>query len=364
MKILVVDDSALMRQTLSKILSTIAGAQVKAARDGEDALQKLTQWQPDVVTLDINMPNMDGLTCLSHIMTTRPTPVVMVSSLAQEGAIATLEALHLGAVDFVAKPGGTICSNLSSLETDICRKVSAASRARVGALSKSAAVATPSRAVSAVTGSGRAALLPQAGKRLTIIGVSTGGPGAVETLLQNIPAHYPMPIIVAQHMPENFTAAFATRLDRSLNLNVTEINRAIALEAGQVYVCKGDRDCVLSWRNHTLVAMPTPAEARYTWHPSIAKLTASATRACGGENLLCVMMTGMGNDGAQEMAAVHGQGGRVLGQSPASCVVPSMVNALHKLVPDAELAAPTQLAALIQRYAAAMNEQGVPDGVN
>lgn len=366
MKILVVDDSALMRQTITKILSTIANAEIKAARDGEDALEKLVSWQPDVVTLDINMPNMDGITCLSHIMIKRPTPVVIVSSLAQEGAIATLEALHLGAVDFVAKPGGTICTNLVEMEDVIRQKVVAARKMRVNALTDEL-VQEPKPTTKPI------AETPAKQEResehyhsrgLSIIGVSTGGPGAVEALLQHLPQGYPMPIIVAQHMPESFTAAFATRLNRSLDLSVEEISYATVLKPGHVYVCKGDRDCVVTMRDNALVAMPAPMESKYTWHPSISKLVSSALRVCGAQNLVCTMMTGMGNDGAQEMAAVAAGGGSVYAQTPDSCVVPSMVSALINLNGSVHTAKPDNLGQLMLQGARLVLAKGVHDGVS
>ncbi|EOW9325610.1 TPA: chemotaxis protein CheB [Vibrio cholerae] len=342
MKILVVDDSALMRTTISDILQCIPNAEIKTARDGMDALDKVMKWQPDVMTLDINMPNMDGLTCLTQIMVERPLPIVMLSSLTHEGAITTLEALYLGAVDFVAKPGGTICGRLQEVAPLIREKVRAAAKMRVKVhtqLSVSPAEVEHKHNSPVVENN--------EDHQLAIMGVSTGGPGTVETILRHLPADFSLPIIVNQHMPESFTAAFAQRLNRHLQQPVKEINRALVLEAGTVYVCKGDRDCIVTLRDGKLAAMPTPNDSHFSWHPSVSKLVASAIRTCGEDNLLCVMLTGMGDDGADEMAQVAQGNGIVFAQEPTTCVVPSMPEALLKRVPHIPTGTPEHLAYLM-----------------
>lgn len=342
MKILVVDDSALMRTTISDILQSIPNAEIKTARDGMDALDKVMKWQPDVMTLDINMPNMDGLTCLTQIMVEHPLPIVMLSSLTHEGAITTLEALYLGAVDFVAKPGGTICGRLQEVAPLIREKVCAA--AKMKAKVHTVLPISPAEAEHKYK--------PPMGEKdedhqLAIIGVSTGGPGTIETILSHLPADFSLPIIVNQHMPESFTAAFAQRLNRHLPQSVKEINRALVLEAGTVYVCKGDRDCIVTLRDGKLAAMPTPNDSHFVWHPSVSKLVASAIRTCGEDNLLCVMLTGMGDDGANEMAQVAQGNGIVFAQEPTTCVVPSMPEALLKRVPHIPTGTPEHLAHLM-----------------
>ena len=358
MKILVVDDSALMRYTISHILSGIPNAQIQTSRDGVDALSKLHSWQPDVITLDMNMPKMDGMTCLSHIMSERPTPVVVLSSLTEEGALVTLEALYLGAVDYVCKPGGTVCNGLNQLEEEIRRKVTQA------AGSKKAAVKASSSAHSEPLPAREPVQISYDRCRgVTIIGVSTGGPGCVERLARQLPLDYPQPVIICQHMPETFTAAFAKRLDKVLDIPVLEITGATELKAGCLYVCKGDRDCIVTERSGKLVAMPTPLDSRFVWHPSVSKLVESAQRTLGGKQLICVMMTGLGNDGAHEMAKVAQQHGIVMAQSPSSCVVDSMPKSLLTLCPEVTHAPPEELGRLLYHRAHTFSQE-VTNGVN
>ncbi|WP_032482453.1 chemotaxis protein CheB, partial [Vibrio cholerae] len=250
--------------------------------------------------------------------------------------------LYLGAVDFVAKPGGTICGRLQEVAPLIREKVRAAAKMRVKVhtqLSVSPAEVEHKHKSPVVENN--------EDHQLAIMGVSTGGPGTVETILRHLPADFSLPIIVNQHMPESFTAAFAQRLNRHLQQPVKEINRALVLEAGTVYVCKGDRDCIVTLRDGKLAAMPTPNDSHFSWHPSVSKLVASAIRTCGEDNLLCVMLTGMGDDGATEMAQVAQGNGIVFAQEPTTCVVPSMPEALLKRVPHIPTGTPEHLAYLM-----------------
>jgi two-component system chemotaxis response regulator CheB len=344
MKILVIDDSALMRQTLRGILSRIVNSDVKTARDGEDALAKLHAWEPDVITLDINMPVMDGLTCLSRIMTEKPTPVVMLSSLTEDGALATLEAMELGAVDYVAKPGGTVCNGLADLQVQLREKVimaaAAKPRGQSGRSSKPAAVntfrdvnvqaslASKSRSMSAAKPKGQEPSAnkpkPMLTEGLVVMGISTGGPGALECFLSHVPSDFHLPIVIAQHMPGTFTGVFAQRMDKHCALPVSELNKATFLEPGHVYIAKGERDCLISRRNGALMAMPAPMDDRYAWHPSASRLVASAMRHCHPTSITAIMMTGMGNDGAKEMISLASLGGQVVAQTPETSVVDSM----------------------------------------
>ncbi|MBF9000391.1 chemotaxis protein CheB [Vibrio nitrifigilis] len=361
MKILVVDDSALMRHTITDILSDLPGAEIQTSRDGVDALHKLNSWQPDVITLDMNMPNMDGMTCLSHIMSERPTPVIVISSLTEEGALVTLEALYLGAVDYVCKPGGTVCNGLHELEHTIKSKVLNAVTSKVTPTSIDASPHSEPLPPAKPVKPGTAAMVNRRG--LTIIGVSTGGPGCVERLARQIPTDYPQPVVVCQHMPESFTEAFAKRLDKVLDIPVHEISGATELKAGQLYICKGDRDCIVTERNGKIVALPTPLDNRFTWHPSVAKLVESAHRSLRADGLICVMMTGLGDDGAEEMAKVAQDRGIVLAQEPHSCVVDSMPKSLIKRCPSVTTAPPEELGRLLYHRAKSFPSE-VSYGVN
>jgi len=352
-RVLVVDDSALMRKQLVSMLEDEPGFEVEIARNGREALQQLDRFGPDVITLDINMPEMDGLTALSHIMVQRPTPVVMLSSLTEKGAMATLEAMALGAVDYLPKPDGTISLSIDQVRSELLCKVRAAAGARVlkGARPSPATPRTeplvPRREVPArpvtrgaattiartATGTVSAQLAPAAGKYpfgLVVIGVSTGGPRTLEEILPKLPACFPWPIVVAQHMPVAFTGPFATRLDAHCALKVTEVNQPTPLEPGTAYIAQGGSDMFVSDRGGRMYAVIKPADRRYNWHPSVEALVESALRVCHPQKLVTVMLTGMGDDGADAMVEVFRRGGRTIAESERSAVVFGMPGELVK----------------------------------
>ncbi len=340
-KILVVDDSALMRKYLRQMLETQDDFEVHTARDGEDALRQIRELDPDVVTLDINMPVMDGLTCLSHIMTELPRPVVMVSSLTEKGALATFEALELGAVDYLPKPDGTVSLRIKDLTDELIAKVRAALRAK----------RRPRRKIKTRTGRRPAEPLgrnrvsqesatrpsmagPAEGKAvegLVLIGVSTGGPRTLEEILPELPADFPLPVLVAQHMPGKFTRVFAERLNRQCALRVSEVGGPTPLEPGTVWIARGDADVVVSRRKDRLVALSVPADDRFLWHPSVERMVRSALDHVPPEHLIAVELTGMGNDGAEAMAEVHRRGGRTVAESEETAVVFGMPRELIEL---------------------------------
>jgi two-component system chemotaxis response regulator CheB len=325
LKVLVVDDSALMRKHLQNLL-TQAGFAVYFARNGQEAVEQVLAVEPDVVTLDINMPEMDGLTALSLIMAARPTPVVMVSSLTTQGAMATLEALAMGAVDFVAKPGGTISLSITAVAEELVQKVRVASRARLGTRVRAERVlerprkerpAAPTPAPRPPRAPGATA--PEFG--LVLIGVSTGGPRTLEEILPALPADLPWPVLVVQHMPPSFTATFAARLNQLCALNVKELDRMEQLEPGTVYVARGGTDMVVAERLGKLVALSKPESDKYLWHPSVDVLVESAMAHVPAERLLGIQLTGMGYDGAEAMAALKKRGGRTIAESEETAVV-------------------------------------------
>ncbi|GAA4968048.1 chemotaxis-specific protein-glutamate methyltransferase CheB [Kineococcus glutinatus] len=327
-KVLVVDDSALMRKALKTMLTDSGDVEVVLARNGEDALDVLGREKPDVVTLDINMPVMDGLTCLAEIMREQPTPVVMVSSLTERGAMATLEALELGAVDYVAKPGGTVSLNMADATAEIVAKVKKAAGARVragGSLTarlrrqREEAAAAPRLQRRSTPGSTRSTA--ESAADLVVIGSSTGGPALLSTLLADLPADFAPAVVIAQHMPASFTGALAGRLDAACALPVQEVTALTKVEPGHVYVARGDADMVLTRRGGDLVARPTPAGSQYRWHPSVDRLTASAMECVDPTRTIGVLLTGMGDDGAEQMAALKARGGRTVAESEDSAVV-------------------------------------------
>ncbi|MCY4744176.1 chemotaxis-specific protein-glutamate methyltransferase CheB [Pelomonas sp. UHG3] len=344
-KVLVVDDSALMRKVLRQVLSE-AGFEVESARSGREGIELAQTFEPDVVTLDVNMPEMDGLTALSLLMAQRPTPVIMVSSLTTASALPTLEALALGAVDYIAKPGGTISLNLNEVAADLVQKVRTASTARVRTSALRAMRPDPARARSplrarpvtpagSATGPGRT---PATGTRqqaaapnalrdlgrpdgLVLIGVSTGGPRTLEDILPALPADFPWPVLVCQHMPAQFTSTFAQRMDSLCALEVRECDGPTPLQPGQVVIARGGYDMVITERLGRLVAQPVPEAPAQPWHPCVDVLVDSAMRQMPADRLVGVLLTGMGFDGAASMARLHQQGGRTIAESAESAVV-------------------------------------------
>ncbi|MEK8086309.1 chemotaxis-specific protein-glutamate methyltransferase CheB [Aquabacterium sp. A3] len=324
-KVLVVDDSALMRRLITGVLNE-AGHDTRTANNGTEAVETLVEWQPDVVTLDINMPRMDGLTALSLIMAARPTPVIMVSSLTEEGALATLEALALGAVDFITKPGGTISLSIDDIAQQLLSKVRAALRAHPKTRHTPAEPVrhpTPARPGPAVRPSAPSAA-HSAGRHelsLVVVGVSTGGPRTLEDILPALPADFPCAVLVAQHMPPNFTDAFARRMDRLCAMPVTEVNTPRPLEPGHVYIGQGGTDMIVMERLGRLVAAPKPETPGHPWHPSVDVLVNSAMRHLPPSQITGVQLTGMGDDGAKAMTELKRRGGRTIAEAESTAVV-------------------------------------------
>lgn len=320
-KLLVVDDSALMRRHLLQLFEKERDFEVRAARNGVEALQALDEFDPDVITLDINMPEMDGLTCLSRIMVQRPKPVVMVSSLTEDGAEATFEALGLGAVDYVRKPDGTISLDIVRIQNELIMKVRSAAVAKVrrsrGLSSRLAERSKPRSApIEKVL-----APLPRDKQGIVLVGVSTGGPGTLEEILPQLPTGFPWPVVVAQHMPSSFTGVFARRLGSLCRVPVSEVARQTVLEGGNVYIAKGDADLVFSKTVLGVMALPAPASAQHLWHPSVTRMVESAMNVLPPERLVGVQLTGMGDDGVKAMTTLRGRGGRTIAQDEATSVV-------------------------------------------
>ena len=327
-KLLIVDDSALMRRQLTLLFQAQGDFEIRQARDGAEAVAENRSFQPDVVTLDINMPQMDGITALSLIMAERPVPVVMVSSLTEKGALATFEALNLGAVDYVAKPGGTISLSIDTIQADLIAKVRGAvrahpSRPRAPVSSSSArGLSERLREQRAEAAQVRArGTSPVRGEGLVLIGVSTGGPRALEEVLPLLPADFPWPVLVAQHMPASFTAPFAARLDSVCPLQVVEACRPMPVTPGTIYVGKGGADMVLAKRGNTLTVLPKPESSQHLWHPSVELLGRSALEHVNPQSLVAVLLTGMGNDGAAAFADIKKHGGKTVAESEETAVV-------------------------------------------
>jgi two-component system, chemotaxis family, protein-glutamate methylesterase/glutaminase len=316
-RVLIVDDSALMREVLRNILSSDPGIEVVGAVcDPLAAREKIKELNPDVLTLDIEMPRMDGIAFLDKIMTLRPMPVVMVSSLTQEGAEATLKALEAGAVDFVAKPALNLQAGLHGKREELIAKVMAAARARVQKRTPAQTKgARPSRRGASYSST----------ERIVAIGASTGGVEATNHVLQSMPADGPA-ILLTLHMPENFTASFARRLDSACAIRVAEARDGERILPGHAYVAPGSTHLRLGRSGANYVCVVRGQE-RVSGHcPSVDVLFHSVAEAAG-KNAIGVIMTGMGKDGAEGLLAMHRAGAQTLGQDEESCVVYGMPKA-------------------------------------
>jgi two-component system chemotaxis response regulator CheB len=343
-KVLVVDDSALMRKKISELLEAHGNIVVKTAKDGLEAISQNLEFAPDVITLDINMPELDGLTALAEIMLQRPVPVVMLSSLTAKGAIATLEAMALGAVDYIAKPDGTISLAIADIEKELISKILNAAKSRplrwrhpqiqraedrASHRDKMCSQSQQIQSPQALYQRDEPAVKPKRSyvassdelDGLVLIGVSTGGPGTIEMLLSDIPEHFPYPIVIAQHMPAAFTGPFANRLNNASKLKVLEISHLQKVEPGYVYIARGDADLVFTSRSGILYLQPKPLDPQFRWHPSVELLGRSALECCNADGLIAVMLTGMGDDGAESFSRIHLNGGRTIAESEDSAVV-------------------------------------------
>jgi two-component system chemotaxis response regulator CheB len=321
-KLLIVDDSALMRRQLNTLFQAEGDFIVRQAHNGKDAVEQNRDFQPDVVTLDINMPEMDGITALSLIMAERPVPVVMVSSLTEKGALATFEALHLGAVDYVTKPGGTISLSIDEISAQLISKVRAAARAKLKnntvrglaqRLREEREKSPPPRPVAIRRGIRNDGVV--------LIGVSTGGPRTLEDILPLLPADFPWPVLVAQHMPPSFTKPFADRMNGLCQLSVVEAAHPMPVEPGTIYIGKGGADMVLGQRNGVLTVLAKPETKEFLWHPSVELLGRSALECCDPARIVAVMLTGMGYDGADAFTEIKKHGGRTIAESEETAVV-------------------------------------------
>ena len=311
-RVLVVDDSAVMRQLLSTLLSADPAIEVVGtASDPYIARDRIKALNPDVVTLDVEMPHMDGLTFLRKIMTLRPTPVVMVSTLTQAGTEVTLEALEIGAVDFVAKQ--TADAGREHFAVELQTKVKAAARTRVGARRSAPTQTAPQRR------------LKLSGNRIIAIGASTGGVEALKRLLTGIPADCP-PILVTQHMPPRFTEAFAQRLNRELAMTVSEAVHDEPIEPGHVYIAPGSHHLEIG-RSGTHYRCVLSDSAPVSGHrPSVDVLFRSVARTVG-HVAVGAILTGMGKDGAEGMLELRKTGAVTFGQDEESSLIYGMPRA-------------------------------------
>ena len=347
-RVVVVDDSALVRSILSTIINQQADMEcVGTAADPLAAREMIRALDPDVITLDVEMPRMDGIDFLAKLMRLRPMPVVMVSTLTERGAETTLRALELGAVDFVAKPRLGVADGLRVLSDEITDKVRVASKARLfkrlAPPAQNAGAPVPSRPVAAgSTAPALAALGRASTERIVFIGASTGGTEATRELLMHLPPDFPA-IAITQHMPAGFTKSYAARLDGLCRIRVAEARDGERILPGHAYIAPGGLHFSIERSGASYIARVQDAEPVNRHRPSVEVLFKSAARVAG-PNALGVMLTGMGADGAKAMKEMRDAGSYNLVQDEASCVVFGMpreaiaAGAAHEVLPLAQIA--------------------------
>jgi two-component system chemotaxis response regulator CheB len=308
-RVLVIDDSAFSRQAVTRMLSTSPLVEVVGvARDGEEALKKTFDLQPDLITLDLEMPRMDGFTFLRLVMSKRPTPVMVISGRAGEESV--FRALELGAVDFLAKPTPRAGAELAGIERELIRKVHAIRELRIEKVSERIA------ALPAMTSRLGVASSP----RVVAIGCSTGGPAALMQIFGAFSEAPPCAFLVAQHMPSGFTRGFAERIDRLTSLRALEARGGETLVNGTVLVAPGGSHLELASGLDQVVTRVVPGEPRDKYAPSVDRLFESAAKHFGAE-LTAVVLTGMGDDGRRGSMAVSEAGGVVLAESEETAVI-------------------------------------------
>jgi two-component system chemotaxis response regulator CheB len=338
-RVVVVDDSALVRSLLGEIINRQADMVcVGAAADPLVAREMIRELNPDVITLDVEMPRMDGIEFLSRLMRLRPMPVVMVSTLTERGAEVTLRALELGAVDFVAKPKIGVSDGLSLLADDITAKIRIAARAHL-----KRAVAPPASAVASMPRTAAAPLGRLSTEKIVFIGASTGGTEATKEVLVQLPADAPA-VMITQHMPPGFTRSYATRLDGLCRIAVKEASDGERVLPGHAYIAPGGLHLSVGRCGADYVAQVRDGEPVNRHKPSVEVLFESAARVVG-PNALGVMLTGMGGDGAKAMRLMREAGSWNVAQDEASCVVFGMpreaiaAGAAHEVLPLQAIAA-------------------------
>jgi len=357
-KVLIVDDSALVRGLLSKILGDDPQIEVVGvAPDAYVARERIKALNPDVLTLDVEMPRMDGLQFLRNVMRLRPMPVVMCSSLTQRGADVTLAALELGAIDFVAKPKSDVAHGLESYAAEIIAKVKVAAGARVRQLVAGPASAEVRRLAQAASAAHAGRLRYRTTDRVIALGASTGGTEAIREVLARLPADMPA-IVISQHIPQAFSGPFAARLNDCCALSVQEARDGQPITHGHVYVAPGDRHLLVERDGAKYRCRVSDAPAVNHHRPSVDVMFESVAASLG-PNAIGGLLTGMGADGAQGLKAMRGAGAVTLAQDERSSVVWGMPGAAVHLGAVDHVVPLEQMAEELLRLVAAPQPQAV-----
>jgi two-component system chemotaxis response regulator CheB len=316
-----------MRQTLKRIVDASSELElVGTARDGEDAVAKARELRPDVISMDINMPKLDGITALQMILQEKICPVVMVSSLTQRGATTTLECMELGAFDFVGKPDGTVSSNMGVVAEELITKLKAAGASgTTGRLARN----HDRRVLQKPTAAGKNGLTPQAKfgsvtrTSAVAIGISTGGPATLQEVLPLIPADLPASLFLVQHMPPSFISSFAKRLNDNCALKVVVGCTGMTVEPSVCYVAPGAMQLCLHRKMSGEVVIRTPTTPVTLFMPCVSVMMESVLKVYGSDTI-GVLMTGIGDDGADQMVAIKRAGGYTIAESEETAVVYGM----------------------------------------
>jgi two-component system chemotaxis response regulator CheB len=336
-KVLVVDDSAFMRKALSGMLERDPRLSVVGvARNGEEAIQKVAELKPDVVTMDVEMPGMNGLDALRQIMATSPLPVLMVSSLTEEGAKETLLALEFGAVDYLPKQLEGVATNITAVEQELIAKVLGAAKAKVVRRSSAATAAAAKTIIKPAIGGSLTASSVSAtrGMKLVAIGCSTGGPLALQEILPLFPADFPAAVLIVQHMPKFFTKPFAERMNQICQITVREATDGEMLAPGVALVAPGGVQLRVCRRQSIAIEIGLSKDGEGLLHAPSADVMMTSVASLYGSRGIGVILTGMGHDGLEGMKDIKGAGGRTVAQNEATCTVYGM----PKAVVDAGLA--------------------------
>ncbi len=347
-RVLVVDDSAFMRKVISDLINQAPGLEVVGlARDGADALKKIQELKPDVITMDIEMPVLDGMSALERIMQTNPVPIIMLSSLTREGAEKTFKALELGAVDFIPKPSGQISLDIDKIQNQLVEKILIAAGtknkiANRGNWSRSAREILPTIPSSKINLADRHHEL----HKLVLIGTSTGGPKALQEVIPTLPSGIDAAIMIVQHMPPGFTRSLAERLDSMSRVKVKEAEQGEKVVPGCAYIAPGDAHMLVKAhvfgpdRSLNIVLDKSPPRGGH--RPAVNSMMESAAEQFWS-HMVAVVMTGMGNDGAEGIKLIKEKKGKIIAEDKSSCIVYGMPKAaaetgvVDKVVPLSEI---------------------------
>ncbi|WP_320150952.1 chemotaxis response regulator protein-glutamate methylesterase [uncultured Tolumonas sp.] len=348
-KVLVVDDSSFFRRRVTEIVNQDPLLEVvDTAVNGKEAIEKALNLRPDVITMDIEMPVLDGISAVREIMAKCPTPILMFSSLTQAGAKATLDALDAGALDFLPKKFEDIARDKQEAITLLQQRIKALSRRRMFMTTPRVATPTPTntgstlaRSITSVTSSLRTQPVAEkvsapvhykrSGKsyQLVAIGTSTGGPVALQTILTQLPANFPHPILLIQHMPSTFTSAFAARLNSLCKISVKEAEDGDVLKPGNAYLAPGGKQMLVDGRGTSARLRIIDGNDKVNYKPCVDITFASLAKS-HGDKVLAIILTGMGADGRDGARLLKDQGATIWAQDEASCVVYGMPQAVAK----------------------------------